>query len=268
MLSQQAYAEKVLARFDMSSANPSRTPELLDNEVEWHDAEQSVADAGLFRAIVGSLMYLATSTRPDIAHAVQRLTRQMHDPRVPHMTGAKRVLRYLRGTISHGIAFDRVQMSLIGYCDASWASKPDRRSTSGILWLVGNGPVVWRSLRQRITALSSCESEYIAAAEAVREWLWLAGFLEELGLGQGASVLYCDNMSAIATAKSTSVKERTKHIDVRHHFLREVVQSKALRLEHVPTTKQLADSLTKIASQQSLDRFVQRAMATAQSIHQ
>jgi hypothetical protein len=205
--------------------------------------------------MVGSLMYLMTCTRPDIAHTVQRLSRHLHDPRVPHLVGAKRLLRYVKGTISQGINFKRNSPVLVGYCDASWASKPDRRSTTGYVCLVGGGIVTWKSARQKIIALSTCESEYIALVEMAKELLWLRGLLQELGSAQSTTKTYCDNMAAIATAETTAISERSKHIEVRHHWIRQVIAAGTLSVHHVGTADQLADALTKTPTRHSITKF-------------
>ncbi|KAF0708767.1 hypothetical protein AaE_013097 [Aphanomyces astaci] len=259
-MTQDAYTEKVLERFKMSSCHPVTTPEVADQEDLWHDENQPNADQGEYRAMIGSLVYLMVCTRPDIAHAVQRLSCHLHDPRGPHLIGAKRVLRYLSGTKHFGIQFGNAKPILTGYCDASWATRPDRRSTTGFCWLFLGGPLMWKSIRQRITALSSCEAEYIAAAEAARESTWLRGLMTDLGAGQDQVTLHCDNMSAIATSKSTAINERTKHIDVRHHYLRELVRSGALSLTFVPTAEMIADALTKTATKHSIQKFANWTM--------
>jgi hypothetical protein len=254
-MTQDAYTAKVIERFGMTNCHPVATPEVPDQEDLWHDESQQSIDQGEYRAMVGSLVYLMVCTRPDIAHAVQRLSCHLHAPRTPHLMGAKRVLRYLAGTPTWGIEFGSGEPTLSGYCDASWATRPDRRSTTGFLWFFLGGPLMWKSIRQRITALSSCEAEYIAAAEAARESTWLRGLMDDLGIAADCLTLHCDNMSAIATSKSTAISERTKHIDVRHHYLRELYQRGILELKFVPTTAMRADALTKTATKFSIEQF-------------
>jgi hypothetical protein len=254
-MTQDAYADKVLERFNMTTCHPVATPEVADQEDLWYDESQPSVDQGEYRAIIGSLVYLMVCTRPDIAHAVQRLSCHLHAPRAPHLVGAKRVLRYLAGTKQLGIQFGNGDPILTGFCDASWATRPDRRSTTGFCWMFLGGMLMWKSVRQRITALSSCESEYIAAAEASRESVWLNGLMRDLGSEQGCLTLFCDNMSAIATANSTAINERTKHIDVRHHYLRELVRGGVLSMRFVPTTEMVADALTKTATKHSIQKF-------------
>jgi hypothetical protein len=134
---------------------------------------------------------------------------------------------------------------------------------SGFIALIGNAPVAWKSVRQRVVALSSCEVEYIAMAELAKELLWLRNLLADLGLVQGPTIVYCDNKSAIATALHTSVKARSKHIDTRHHFLRQLVEDKTIEVVYAPTTSMLADCLTKKANNHALAKFQQSVMAKA-----
>ncbi|KAF0775927.1 hypothetical protein AaE_000373, partial [Aphanomyces astaci] len=259
-MSQEAYATKILERFGLSNSRPHATPAVADHEELWFDDTQPKVDQSEYRSMVGSLMYLMTCTRPDIAHTVQRLSRHLHDPREPHLVGAKRLLRYIKGSMSQGITFTPNSPVLVGYCDASWASKPDRRSTTGLICLIGGGVVTWKSARQKTVALSTCESEYIALVELAKELLWLCGLLQELGSVQGTVKTYCDNTAAIATAETTAISERSKHIEVRHHWIRQVIAAGRLSVHHVGTADQLADALTKIPTRHSIDKFKNEVM--------
>jgi len=263
-LTQTAYATKVLERFGLRECRPKSTPDsATDMDEAWDDDEAEQADATVYRAMVGSIGYLASCTRPDLAFTAQRLATRLHDPRTLHLMAAKRALRYLLGTIDLGIELTAKATKLEGWCDASWAPKPDRKSVSGFIALIGNAPVAWKSVRQRVVALSSCEAEYIAMAELAKELLWLRNLLADLGLVQGPTIVYCDNKSAIATALHTSVKARSKHIDTRHHFLRQLVEDKTIEVVYAPTTSMLADCLTKKANNHALAKFQQSVMAKA-----
>ncbi|KAF0740356.1 hypothetical protein Ae201684P_016993 [Aphanomyces euteiches] len=146
-LTQEAYARKILARFGMTTSHGYTTPEVDDREYLWHDSNQPSTDQETYRSMVRSLMYIMTCTRPDISHDIQRLSRHLHDPRVPHAIGAKRVLRYVKHTIGTGLISRSPDANLVGYCDASWATRPDRRSTTGFVCFVGGGIVSWKSAR-------------------------------------------------------------------------------------------------------------------------
>ena len=264
-LSQGALASKVLDKFDLLTCHPKRTPQLIDNEDLWHDTSQPIADEPSYRSIVGSLMYLAICTRPDLAHAVGRLARHVSAPREPHMLGAKRALRYLAGTLHHGITFSSTDTRLTGFSDASWANKPDRKSTTGWIFILAGGPIAWKSIRQRIVALSTCESEYIALADASKELLWLHELLKTLEVPQSKTQMNCDNQSAIATAKTVAITERSKHIDVRYHFLRQLIIDETITLEFTRTTDMLADILTKCSTFDAIGKFVSALMHSTPS---
>lgn len=252
-LSQEAYTTKMLERFGMLAAHGKMTPETTGGDDQWYDEEQPKADEGLYRAMVGSLVYLATWTRPDIAHAVQRLSSHLNDPRDPHMTAAKRTLRYLLQTKATGIEyFGSYGTDLSGMCDASWATKPDRKSTTGYLWYLAGGPISWRSARQRIVALSSCEAEYVAMSDAVKEMFWIRFILVALGLVPPTTPLMCDNQSAIAMSASTAITDRSKHIDTRYHHVRDLVKEGVVEINYLPTDVMLADTLTKPATGHSI----------------
>ncbi|KAF0708817.1 hypothetical protein AaE_013080 [Aphanomyces astaci] len=254
-MSQGAFAERVLKRFKFHESHGQATPEAEDTDGTWDDPEQPTTDESEFRAIVGSLMYLTTCTRPDISHAVQRLTRHMHDPRLPHLVGAKRILRYLRATTNMGITYRGDNMTLVGIGDASWATKPDRKSTTGFICLVCGGAVSWKYVKQRIVALSTCESEYVAAAEATKDGIWLRGILDDIGETQVTTTLFCDNKAAIVTAQNDSTSDRSKHIAVRHHFIRNVISGSTLKLAHVGTADMFADVLTKVSTRRAIEKF-------------
>lgn len=210
-----------------------------------HPVDQSAITVPYAMAI-GSLMYAATGTRPDITYAVQHLAQFTSHPSNAHWTAVKRVFRYMKGThinITLGTSSD---LTLTGYCDVDWAQLHDRRSTSGYLFKIGNGVISWSSKKQVTVALSTMEAEYIALAYAIKEALWLCALLG--GLGQPIKVLtviYCDNQSAISFAHDNQFHACTKHIDIRHHFIREHIQEGSITLLHCASEDNLANMLTK-----------------------
>ena len=272
--------KKLLERFVMSEARPAPTPAVerppkVEEKVEGPNGGEVMARGGVvcaagdkrgeqgeeeskswlryYGSLIGALLYLSLSTRPDITQAVVRLSRHLKDPSLLHWTAAKRVLRYAKGTASMGLTFggsaSSSQQVCLGpvYCDADWAQDPaDRRSTTGYITKINGGTVSWASKKQTTIALSSAEAEYMAAGAAVQEILWLRTLLSELGWRQeAATVLLCDNQAAIALASDDVHHARTKHIDVRHHFIREHAAAGAVKLEWVSTKEQQADILTK-----------------------
>lgn len=192
-------------------------------------------------------MYLAVCTRPDIAHAVSYLSQynDCHDS--SHWSAAKRVLRYLKGTRNVGLSFKKTTKSLIGYVDANWANcLDDRKSYTGFVFMMAGNPISWESRKQPTTALSSTEAEYMALSEATKEAVYLQSFLLELGMTAVQKVkLFSDNCGAIKLADNPIHHNRSKHIDVRHHFVRGALQSGRIEVVYKPTEHMAADVLTK-----------------------
>jgi hypothetical protein len=229
-------------------------------------SKQSIAakvDATLYQSVVGGLRWL-THTQPDIAFAVGYVSRFMEDPREDHWAAVKRLLRYVQGTAELGIVFPKrggIQLSVFSeappkasedaaltvFSDADMAGDVDgRRSTSGVLVFLGSSPIAWQSLKQKMVALSTCEAEYVAAATAACQVVWLRRLLAELtGAQVQPPALKVDNQPAIALAKNPVLHDRSKHIDVKFHFLRDCVDGGQLVIEFVDTKRQLADILTK-----------------------
>jgi hypothetical protein len=211
------------------------------------DAESPVADPSEYRSLAGALQYL-TMTRPDLAYAVQQICLHMHDPRDGHLAIVKRILWYVRGTASSGLLLAaRPSTYIVAYSDADWAGCPDtRRSTSGYCVYLGGALVSWSSKRQATVSRSSAEAEYRAVANAVADCVWLRQLLGELSCPVSkATVVFCDNVSAVYMSTNPVHHRRTKHIELDIHFVREKVALGELRVVHIPTTQKLADVMTK-----------------------
>ena len=254
-ISQEAYIDQMLKKFGMDDCKAVGTPaEGVLNRVSIE--EGGTADKQ-YMSIVGSLLYAATVTRPDIAFAVQALGRHMQASKQEHMIAAKRVLRYLQGTKKIGLIYQAGAMrerngsrdcpSIVGFCDADWAGDLDtRRSTTGFVFMMESGAVSWGSKLQPTVALSSAEAEYMAACGAVQEAIHLRQLLNDLGYVQDKpTVIFEDNQGCIALTENPVFHRRTKHIDIRYHFIREKVASGEVVLKYVPNADQLADLLTK-----------------------
>ncbi|TGZ52773.1 Retrovirus-related Pol polyprotein from transposon TNT 1-94 [Temnothorax longispinosus] len=249
LLTQKGYTLDVLARYGMEQCNPISTPSELHSRDTPEIPAGSEAGSWLYRELIGALMYLAVATRPDIANTVFRLAQFNNNPRKRHWLAAKRVLRYLAGTTDLGLLFFRTYQSLTSYSDADWGDCAiDRRSFTGYAFLLGGAAISWKSQKQRTVALSSTEAEYVSMTEAFKEGLYLRSLLTELGLGRMAIyivVLYIDNRGAQYLAHDHMYHHRTKHINIRYHFLRQSVAEGLVTLEHVPTNEMVADILTK-----------------------
>ncbi|XP_074558519.1 secreted RxLR effector protein 161-like [Curcuma longa] len=230
----------------MESCKQVSTPMTVSDKLTKDDGAEKI-DAKLFRSFVGSLIYLM-NTKPDIVQAVSMISRFMNEPSKLHFAATKRVLRYLKGTKKMGIKYVKeVQCKLTGYTDSDWAgSLDDRKSTSGYLFCLGSNAISWSSKKQRSVALSSAEAEYVDATDAACEAIWLRRLLKDLQqVQEQPTVIHCDNMSAIAMTKNPVFHSRTKHIELRHHFIRDVVNKGEINLEFVRTDAQCADFLTK-----------------------
>ncbi|KAM3244440.1 hypothetical protein ACQJBY_056022 [Aegilops geniculata] len=205
-------------------------------------------DATLYRSVIGSLRYLV-HTRPDIAHAVGIVSRFMENPSTSHWAAVKQILRYIHGTKQYGCTYTAGSGSaeLLGYSDSDHAGDlGDRKSTSGQVFFLGQNPVSWTSQKQKVVAISSCEAEYVVAAAATCQGIWLSRLLADLlGTSPEKFTLLVNNKSAIALAKNPVFHDRTKHIDVKFHFIRDCVEEKIVEVDHVGTHNQLADILTK-----------------------
>ena len=245
-LSQRKFIDDILKRFNMTECKPVTTP-MEPNAKFVKGNPDEVIDVP-YRSVIGSLMYLMLGTRPDIAYAVGTLSKFLDCPTQTHWTAAKRVIRYLQGTKDHGLIMGKeVNDNLTGMVDANWGTDvEDRRSTSGYLFMLMGGLLCWTSKRQSTVALSSTEAEYMALSLATQEAIWLRRLLKELSVEQvEATQVGEDNQGCIALAKNPVQHARTKHIDIRHHFVRQALQEKQIVLQYVPTEEMSADLLTK-----------------------
>lgn len=199
--------------------------------------------------MVGSIMWLATATRPDIACASSVLGQFNACPTEKHVKAAKRVIRYLKGTSNAALLVgDCGRTVLEGWCDADYAGDLDtRRSTSGYVFKLFGSAISWSSIRQPTVALSTCEAEYMTLTEATKEAIYLRRLLTELGVMNNAATvtIRCDNQGAIAFSHNPHHHRRTKHIDIRHHFIRDAIIDGSVTVEYVETREQTAGIFTK-----------------------
>jgi hypothetical protein len=261
-MSQKRYVEKILSRFKMTDCKPKAVPcELGANKsCETDDASVEFENVGLYREMVGSLIYIMTCTRPDLCYTVTLLSQHMSKPRKSHFNMAKQTFRYLKGTLNKSLKFvNSDKLELIGYSDSDWAMSSDRRSISGYAFkLCSGGPLIsWKSKKQQLIALSTCEAEYVALAFATQEGKFLRRLLADL-LGQDCKSvnMFVDNQSAIALAKNPVHHQRSKHIDIKYHFVRFEVQEGVIELMYIPTAENVADVFTKPVTRIRLDTLL------------
>lgn len=230
----------------MTNCNTCKTP--ADSRAKLAAANGTpVEDPTLYRSLAGALQYL-TFTRPDISFAVQQVCLFMHDPREPHLNALKRILRYIKGTLDYGLQLYPTNSSeLVAYTYADWAGCPTtRRSTSGYCVFLGNSLISWSSKRQQTVSRSSAEAEYRGVANAVAETTWLCNILLELHCSLSkATLVYCDNISAVYLSTNPVQHQRTKHVEIDLHFVRERIALGTVRVLHVPSSHQYADIFTK-----------------------
>jgi hypothetical protein len=244
-LHQRQYTVDLLERAGMAECKPCATP--VDTQGKVCAAGPPVADPTGYHSLAGALQYLIF-TLPDIAYSVQQVCLHMHDPREPHLTAMKRVLRYLCGTIDFGLLLHRSSTTeLRVYTDADWAGCPDtRRSTSDYGVFLGDNLVSWSLKRQPVVSRSSAEAEYRAVANGVAEAAWLRQLLQELHSPLARSTLvFCDNVSAVYLSTNPVQHQRTKHVEIDLHFVCERVACGDVRVLHVPNASQFADVFTK-----------------------
>ena len=257
-LNQKQYLKKVLQCFGVNEntkhvSTPLASHLKLSAQLSPKTEEEREYMAKVpYANAVGSLMYAMVCTRPDISQAVGVVSRYMHDPGKGHWQAVKWILRYLRKTVDVGLIFEQDEalgQFVVGYVDSDFAGDLDkRRSTTGYLFTLAKAPVSWKSTLQSTVAVSTTEAEYMAVTEAVKEAIWLNGLLKDLGVVQSHISLYCDSQSAIHLAKNQVYHSRTKHIDVRYHFVREVFEKGKILLQKIPTADNPADMMTKVVT--------------------
>jgi transposase InsO family protein len=246
-ITQRQYIRETLKEFGLDQCKPAATP-MMEKLKLVPDMQAPAADSSLYQRMVGKLIFL-THTRPDIAYAVSVISRFMAHPQLPHAQAVKHLYRYLQGTTDLALAYRKGEENdLLGFTDADWAADAhDRKSTTGFVFFLGSTPVTWNSRKQPTVALSSTESEYMALTEGAKEAVWLRRLLCELNIQDmhTPTIIFGDNQGSLNLARNPVYHGRTKHIEVRHHFVREKILSGEICLDYVPTTRQIADILTK-----------------------
>lgn len=257
-LHQKSYILNLLKKFNMCECNVIATPlEVRPDTQILTKAGAEVLENVPYQNLIGGLMYLVVCTRPDIAHTVSFLSSFNKEPTSESWRAAKRVLRYLKGTLGKSIVYKHTpdSLKLIGFSDADYANdKKDRKSYGGYVFFMANGPISWESKKQKTTALSSCESELIALNEAAKEACYLKNLYDELFGNSQLKITLCSKLETILLTDSQSAKElvenpvfhnKSKHIEVRYYFIREKVAEGKFKLKHVGTSDMVADILTK-----------------------
>jgi Reverse transcriptase (RNA-dependent DNA polymerase) len=243
---QRKYAADLLEKFSIKEAKYATTPMNVNEKLEKEDGS-GITNPTRYRSLVGGLVYL-THSRPDLSFAVGMVSRFLQNPTRHHFGTARRILCYVASTIDFGLWYRSSDTCMLeGFSDSDWAgSIEDRRSTSGHVFKLSNAAVSWSSKKQASVVLSSSEAEYTAMSTASCQAVWLRRILTDCQIKQeGPTTIYCDNQSAIAMAHNPVYHARTKHIDIKVHFIRDLVAKSKVKLEYISTDLQVADILTK-----------------------
>lgn len=215
-------------------------------------------DVKIYQSLIGSLTYLSAASRPDISHIVSKLSQFNSHPHKEHFVAAKNVLRYLKQNPKGTLSFSSTN-DLVCYTDADWGSNVvDRKSFSGFVIFLAGGPITWESKKQKIVALSSMEAEYIAMCQGTKEVVYIRSLLAEIGLHefiQSATTIRCDNQSAQFMVENPVAHKRSKHIDIRYHYIREKFENKDIVLEYVSSDTNIADMFTKCLTKEKHVKF-------------
>lgn len=246
-LYQKGYVTEILERFGMTDCKPVNSPMDVNAKLSTPADNPSDEKKLPYRELVGALMYLAIATRPDIAHAVSVLSQFNNCYEQRHWIAAKRVLRYLKGTVDFGLTFGSSDELLTGYVDADWAGCPiDRRSYTEFVFVLSGSVISWDSKKQRTVALSTTEAEFMGMTEAAKESIYLQSFLGQLGFHELTTVkLFNDNMGALKLTENHTFHSKSKHIDLRYHFIRDAIQKNHLKVKYISTDDMLANVMTK-----------------------
>ena len=261
-MDQSKYIRKLLEKFQMNDASVVKTPcETCFNDTVNADSKE-LADPHLYCEIVGSLIYVMIATRPDLSFVVTKLSQYMSCPTKYHLNAARRVLRYLKGTIDQKLVFSQSKKPLVlsGFSDSDWGSSCDRKSVSGYSFqLSSQGPLVsWKSKKQSIVALSTCEAEYVALTCAFQEAIYLKQLVCDLTNVSDLDIkVGVDNQSAIKLSKNPISHQRSKHIDIKYHFIRHHVESGLVNVYYIESVNNVADLFTKAVSYPRLSSFVE-----------
>ncbi|KAJ1040157.1 hypothetical protein NDA10_003397 [Ustilago hordei] len=254
-IGQSGYIDQVLAKHLDKRTKPTMVPM---QSIPEGTLVASAAQQKEYPVIVGKLLWVANSTRPDLSLTVGVLARHMREPSQEHYQAAQRVLRYLESTRQVGLVYraSESQEPLVAHSDANWASDAtiQRRSTSGSVALVYGNPVAWKSATQKCVSLSAVEAEFIAATEATREVLFLKQLLRSIGIATGTPTVYSDNTGCIQVSKDPAQHWKLKHIDTKYHFVRNNIQEGRVQIKYVDTTRNLADVLTKPIGRQAMQQ--------------
>jgi hypothetical protein len=257
IIDQIDYAKKVVERFGQQNAKPTYVPLPVGYQPKANEGTAKPEQRSYYQSIIGSLLYLALGTRPDIVHAVIMMSQFMVNPSEDHINKSLHIIRYVNTNLNSKIGYDgKQEEGFIAYADADWASDHiSRKSVTGYIIKLAGGAVSWVSRKQKTVALSSTEAEYMCLSDTTRQIVWIESLFKELNFDISNVALCGDNQGAIFLASNPAQEHRSKHIDIRYHYIRECVEGKKVILHYVPTTEQIADIMTKCLSYDKFKKF-------------
>ena len=248
---QRRYIIEVLEKFNMNNEKPLRnTKPITDDKLRNIKFNQTT-----YRSAIGNLLYIAICTRPDILFSVSKAARKSNNPNMEDWNNVVRILRYLKGTTSYGINYTR-KLGIEAFVDADFAGDTEtRRSTTGFLVTMGNAPTSWCSKLQHCVSTSTAESEYYSLSECGKHCIWYLNLMKELYYNIKCIKIKIDNKAAIFNSKNQSINPKTKHIDIRIHYIREIINKNFIKLEYIQSQNNLADGFTKYLNNTLMEKF-------------
>jgi len=252
-INQEDYINKIINNYNMNKTKIIKYPCRKISNEERKNAKP--VDVGKYKSLLGSLLYIAIKSRPDITYAVNQASRNCEHPTTIDYKALLLILQYLKSTINKSIYYNG-KNRLVGFSDADYANdEATRRSVSGYIFLLGNSPISWKSQIQRNVTLSTAEAEFVSLTECAKHGIWLKNLFEEITNKNVLIKIKVDNKACIAIAEDENAKGRCKHIDTRYKFIQEKIKEKNIKLEYISTNDMLADPLTKPVSGINIKKF-------------
>jgi len=250
-INQKGYINEILKKYEMTNSKTTNNLLPIKNE----EFRKEPFNSTTYRGAIGSLLYIAIHTRPDILFTVTKAARYSTEPNLENWHNVLKILKYLKYTINYSMKFTN-NFDIKAYVDADYAGDEEsRRSTSGYIITIGNSPICWSSKLQHCVATSTAEAEYYSLSECGKQVLWLKNILSEIGINTGTIKIYIDNKAAIFSSENNVINNKLKHIDIRYHFIRELINNKTIKLEYIKSSENLADDLTKFLNGTKLQKF-------------
>lgn len=253
------YIKNILHRYGMENCRAVATPLDPGFQIHCSSSDCEKVDPKDYQSLIGTLMYLAISTRPDIMHSVGKLAQRNKEPHIEHLKAAKHIIRYLSATLNFKLVYSKTDLPPKAFVDADWANCiEDRKSYTGIVFVMAGSAITWESKKQPSIALSSTEAEFVALSTAAREAVYLKRLLSEIKYYDGSQpiLVYGDNLGAQCMAKNPVLHGRSKHIDVKYLHVRDVVKANEIELRYIPTDENISDVLTKNLNKTKHLKFV------------